>query len=128
MHAHNKIIISYYSEMISVEDINSLYHLQAVQSSWIRDVSKIVSEHLPYQSWREIGRQLDIVVQDMHHIVQANPQDKTVLEDVIQRWLSGKNENEAMLYLKEVLSAMNMQGICDLLKSVKRSDDSQWIK
>ena len=104
--------------MISVEDINSLHHLQAVQSSWIRDVSTIVSEHLPYQCWREIGRQLDIVVEDMQHIVQAKPQDKTVLEDVIQRWLSGKNENEAMLYLEEVLGAMNMQGICDLLKSV----------
>ena len=57
-----------------------------------------MSEHLPYQCWREIRRQLDIAVEDMHHIVQAKPQNKTVLEDVIQRWLSGKNENEAMLY------------------------------
>ena len=93
-----------------------------------RDESRITMaiQRVPHTQWRELGERLSLAHKDIQLLTQANPQNKQVISDAVQRWLTSQ-QGDALSTLTRVLMDMNLHTIASLL--LQHSDnDSLWLK
>lgn len=85
-------------------------------------------QRVPHTQWKVLGEKLRLTVKDIQLLSQAKPQDKQLLNDVIQRWLRNQQEQgDALPTLIKVLTDMKLHTIASLLLQ-HSDDDSLWLK
>ena len=82
-------------------------------------------QRVPHTQWKELGEKLGLAREDIQLLMQANPQNKQVISDAVQRWLRSQ-QGDALHTLTKVLRAMNLHTIESLLQH--SDDDSLWLK
>lgn len=83
-------------------------------------------QRVPHTQWKELGEKLSLPVEDIRLLSQAKPQDKQVLNDVVQRWLRSQH-GDARPTLTRVLIEMKLHTVASLLLQ-RSDDDSLWLK
>ena len=82
-------------------------------------------QRVPHTQWKELGERLSLAVDDIRLLTQAKPQDKQIMNDIIQRWLRSQH-GDAIPTLRSVLVNMNLHTVASLLQY--SDDDSLWLK
>ena len=91
----------------------------------MKSLTLLWQSNIPHNRWKELGEKLSLTVEDIQLLAQAKPQDKHLLNVIMQQWL--KNQHGDSLHtLTKVLVDMDLHTIASLL--LQHSDDSQWLK
>ena len=114
-----------YSVCFAVGSTPPLQHRLVFARS--RDESRITMaiQRVPHTQWKELGERLSLAHEDIQLLTQANPQNKQVISDAVQRWLTSQ-QGDALSNLTNVLMDMNLHTIVSLLQL--SDDDSLWLK